>query len=137
MQFCSLPATGFLPIIAWTHTFSSIYSSCCSQKLGFIAELSQKAPAKGAAISISSSVSDGGPSSASADLPKQHPHPWCQSRLSPSRLCLARSQYYISLSHAAESHKLLPSCSMSRTGLVEKKEMVFTAQLRHLEQMVD
>lgn len=67
MQFCSLQATGFLPIITWIHTFSSIYSSlsCWSQKLRFTAEPSQKLQSKGAGISISSRGGDGGPSSVS------------------------------------------------------------------------
>lgn len=130
---------GFLPIIAWIHTLSSIYSSSShwSQKLGFIAELSQKLQWKELEFPSAAQSAMVDPLLCLRTLRNNNPHPWSQSRLSPSRLCLARSQYYISLSHAAESHKLLPSCSMSRTGLVENKEMVFTAQLHHLEQMVD
>lgn len=49
-------------------------------------------------------------------------HPWCQGRLSPSALPLARSLCYISLRHAGVSHKLSLSCSTGRTRPVESTE---------------
>lgn len=54
---------------------------------------------------------------------EQPPHPWCQGRLSPSALPLARSRCYISLRHAGVSHKLSLSCSTGRTRPVESTEM--------------
>lgn len=114
---CSSAAPSFLPISGWIHTFSYIYSNQkWPQKVGFIAELSQRSwnfhhQQSWRRWNLCCFYRP----------PEQHAHPWCQSSLSPSRLCWARSQCYISLSHAAVSQKLLPSCSMSRTGRVEKK----------------
>lgn len=85
MQFCSLQATGF-----FANYSLDTYVEFNLQQLeplvpeaGFYCRTEPKAPAKGAGISISSRVGDGGPSSVSTDSSKQQPTPVVPEQIKP------------------------------------------------------